>query len=126
MVMGDGTLQKVDSNHELWWAVRGAGHNFGIVTSITTKIYDVQHAAWAFQNFTFTGDKVQALYTALNDHVLKNGTQSVDVFHYSLFVKVPPIDAEKVCTIKQDHVNSSLIHFSLLYFSTYSRKVLKR
>ena len=96
MVMADGTTQKLDRDHELWWAVRGAGHNFGIVTSITTKIYDVQHPAWAFQNFTFTGDKVEALYTRINEHVLKNGTQSADIFHYSFFVKVAAVDPEKV------------------------------
>lgn len=95
MVMADGTSQTIDHTHELWWAVRGAGHNFGIVTSITAKIYDVEYPSWAFRNFTFTGDKVEALYANINEHLLRNGTQPIDIFHYSFFIKNADIDAEK-------------------------------
>lgn len=99
MVMADGTSQTIDHTHELWWAVRGAGHNFGIVTSITAKIYDVEYPSWAFRNFTFTGDKVEALYANINEHLLRNGTQPIDIFHYSFFIKNADIDAEKVCVV---------------------------
>ncbi|KAF1971666.1 putative FAD-dependent oxygenase [Bimuria novae-zelandiae CBS 107.79] len=85
MVMADGTLQTIDATHELWWAVRGAGHNFGIVTSITSKIYDVKYPQWSFQNFTFTGDKVEALFENINKYLLQNGTQPVDLWHHAFF-----------------------------------------
>lgn len=97
MVMADGTLQTIDHTHELWWALRGAGHNFGIVTSITSKIYDVKHAKWAFQNFTFTGDKLEALYGTINEHLMHNGSQPIDLFHYSFISKNLAIDANSVC-----------------------------
>ena len=61
LVTADGKLRKVDENHELWWAMRGAGHNFGIVTSITSKVYDVVRPKWAYASFVFTGDKVEGL-----------------------------------------------------------------
>jgi len=96
MVLADGTLQTIDRNHELWWAVRGAGHNFGIVTSITSTIYDVKFPKWAFQSFVFTGDKVEALYTNINERLLRNGTQPVDIFSYSVFLKNPTVDTENV------------------------------
>ncbi|KAJ4358246.1 uncharacterized protein N0V89_002826 [Didymosphaeria variabile] len=94
MVMADGTLEIIDHTHELWWALRGAGHNFGIVTSITSRIYDTKYPTWAFQNFTFTGDKVEALYSNINEHLLRNGTQPTDLFHYSFFSKNAAIDAD--------------------------------
>lgn len=94
IVLADGTMQTIDeaSSPDLWWAMRGAGHNFGIVTSVTSKIYDIEHPDWAYQSFTFTGDKVEDLYRAINDYQLKNGTQPVDVVNYGFFFNSPDID----------------------------------
>ncbi|KXX77308.1 6-hydroxy-D-nicotine oxidase [Madurella mycetomatis] len=33
----------VDTRPDLWWAMKGAGHNFGIVTSVAVKIYPFEH-----------------------------------------------------------------------------------
>ncbi|OAG01217.1 FAD-binding domain-containing protein [Paraphaeosphaeria sporulosa] len=93
MVMADGSLKTIDHASDLWFAVRGAGHNFGIVTSITSKIYNVQFPNWAFRNFTFTGDKLEALYSNINEHFLKDDEQPVDLFHYSVILKNAAIDA---------------------------------
>lgn len=43
MVMSDGTIQiaSKDENPDLFFAVRGAGHNYGIVTQITEKIHNI-------------------------------------------------------------------------------------
>ncbi|KAI1141494.1 FAD binding domain protein [Hypoxylon sp. FL0543] len=95
MVLADGTKQTVDKNSDLWWAVQGAGHNFGIVTSATLKIYDVQYRDWAYASFLYTGDKVEGLYDGINKYLLKNGTQSVDVINYSFFFNSPAIDPTK-------------------------------
>jgi FAD/FMN-containing dehydrogenase len=42
VVTATGDLVKASSteNPDLFWAIRGAGHNFGIVTSATFKIYN--------------------------------------------------------------------------------------
>ncbi|KAI1496581.1 FAD binding domain protein [Biscogniauxia marginata] len=93
MVFSDGTTQIVDENSDLWWAVRGAGHNFGIVTSATIKIHDIQHRDWAYASFLFTGDKVEGLYDNINKHLL--GTQPVDVINYSFFFNLPDVDPTK-------------------------------
>ncbi|KAJ5150178.1 hypothetical protein N7448_001756 [Penicillium atrosanguineum] len=37
---GDLVTASLTENPDLFWAIRGAGHNFGIVTSATFKIYD--------------------------------------------------------------------------------------
>jgi FAD/FMN-containing dehydrogenase len=40
MVLANGTAVTVssESNPDLFWAIRGAGHNFGIVTEFEYKI----------------------------------------------------------------------------------------
>ena len=60
-VLADRALKTIDNAPppDLWWAMRGAGHNFGIATSVITKIYDVEHADWAYQSFTFTNGRLQ-------------------------------------------------------------------
>ena len=42
MVTGTGSLIDVSatSHPDLWWGMRGAGFNFGIVTSATYQVYD--------------------------------------------------------------------------------------
>lgn len=54
------------SHADLYWGMRGAGHNFGIVTSFETKIYDVPIAKWFISVLTYTGDKLEALFETLN------------------------------------------------------------
>ncbi|KAJ5289467.1 Acyl-CoA N-acyltransferase [Penicillium atrosanguineum] len=86
VVLANGTLTTVDASSDLWWAMKGAGHNFGIVTSLTTKVYDIEHTDWAIETITFSGDKVEAVYQAANDHIIKNGTQPVDVVNWSYWM----------------------------------------
>ncbi|AEO63152.1 uncharacterized protein THITE_2108049 [Thermothielavioides terrestris NRRL 8126] len=92
IVLANGTLTTIDANSDLWWAVRGAGHNFGIVTSVTVKIYPRVYTNWAIETITFTGDKVKAVYQAINDYLLRNGTQPVDVTNWSYWFNDPAVD----------------------------------
>lgn len=43
LVTADGRLRRVDAEHdtELFWAVRGGGGNFGVVTAIEMRLFDV-------------------------------------------------------------------------------------
>ncbi|KJK77249.1 hypothetical protein H634G_06987 [Metarhizium anisopliae BRIP 53293] len=86
VVLADGELQTVDPESDLWWALNGAGHNFGIVTSVTTKVYDIEHRDWAIETIVFSGDKVGAVYDAANKHLLQNGTQAADVINWSYWL----------------------------------------
>jgi predicted phosphoadenosine phosphosulfate sulfurtransferase len=98
VVLADGSLQTIDANSDLWWAMKGAGHNFGIVTSLSTKIYDIQHSNWAINTLIFSGDKVEAVYQATNDYLLKNGTQAADVINWSYWLNIPSVDPNNVST----------------------------
>lgn len=96
VVLANGRQKTIDSKSDLFWAMNGAGHNFGIVTSVTTKIFDIQHRDWAIETITFSGDQVEAVYEAANEHLLKNGTQPVDVINWSYWLNNPAADPEKV------------------------------
>lgn len=53
---------------DLWWALRGGGANFGIITSATVKAYPVAAAnntAWTGP-LTFASDKIEAVVQAIN------------------------------------------------------------
>ena len=69
LVTPDGRAIRVDpTNPDLWWALRGAGPNFGIVTSATLKAYPVpkaQNGAW-LGPLIFTEDKIEAVVEAIN------------------------------------------------------------
>ncbi|KNG91157.1 FAD-dependent oxygenase [Aspergillus nomiae NRRL 13137] len=94
IVLADGSLKVLDNQSDLWWAMNGAGHNFGIVTSVTTKLYDVVHSDWAIETLIFSGDKVEAVYQAANDYLLKNGTQPEGVINWSYWLNIPDADPE--------------------------------
>ncbi|KAK4100641.1 FAD-binding domain-containing protein [Parathielavia hyrcaniae] len=92
VVLAGGTLKTIDASSDLWWAMKGAGHNFGVVTSVTVKVYPAVHQNWAIETLMFTGDKVQAVYQAANEHLLQNGTQPIDLINWSYWFNVPEID----------------------------------
>ncbi|KAJ5741064.1 FAD-binding domain-containing protein [Penicillium malachiteum] len=69
VVLGNGKAIMVNetSHPDSWWAMRGAGHNFGIVTSFDLKIYPAEdHASWYFKQYVFTGAQLEPLFKELN------------------------------------------------------------
>lgn len=55
MVPVDGTALTVsESEHkDLFWGIRGSGHNFGVVTEFKYKIYDlIPNGTWAYEAFS--------------------------------------------------------------------------
>ncbi|KAK3314831.1 FAD-dependent oxygenase [Apodospora peruviana] len=92
VVLADGTLKTIGPSSDLWWAMKGAGHNFGVVTSVTVKIYPLVHQNWAIETLMFTGDKVKEVYQAANDNLLKGGTQDVNVINWSYWFNLPQVD----------------------------------
>lgn len=91
VVLADGSLKTIDADSDLWWAMNGAGHNFGIVTSVTAKIYDIQHRDWAIETLIFSGDKVEVVYKAANEHLLK----PLEVINWSYWLNNPDADPDK-------------------------------
>lgn len=106
VVLANGSLKTIYPSSELWWAMNGAGHNFGIVTSVTARIYDVQHRDWAIETLTFSGDKIEAVYQAANQHMLQNGSQPVDVINWSYWQNSPDLDKDKVRSLPYPQVRT--------------------
>lgn len=61
------------SNPDLWWALRGAGHNFGVVASFETRAYDFvpdddgEEETWRVDGLVFTQDKLEGVLGAWNE-----------------------------------------------------------
>lgn len=96
IILANGTALTVsqDTQPDLFWAIRGAGHNFGIVTEFKYKIYDVlPNKKWAFEAFMFTGDKLEKLYLLTNEMIK---SQPPQVVNYAIVLRLPAVDAVKV------------------------------
>ena len=80
VVIADGsTITVSETSHpDLYWGMRGAGHNFGIVTQFNYKIYDQPAVDWFQVAYTYTGDKLEALSEQIN-LLNANGTQPKEV-----------------------------------------------
>ncbi|KAH7564380.1 hypothetical protein BM1_01427 [Bipolaris maydis] len=95
IVLANGDFKSIDSRSDLWWGMQGAGQNFGIVTSVTTKIYDIEHSNWAIETIIFSGDKVEEVYGAANKHILRGGNQSVEIQNWSYWQNDATLDSER-------------------------------
>lgn len=70
---GSAVVVRPNQNPDLWWALRGAGPNFGIVTGATVKAYPVpkvRNSAWVGVLF-FTEDKLESVVQAIENLVLE-------------------------------------------------------
>lgn len=99
LVLANGTAIDVSQtkNPDLFWAIRGAGHNFGIVTQAKLRIYDIepdQHQ-WAASGFVLTQDKLEALYATANNWA-NDRNKPAGFTNYFVFAFNPEIDAERV------------------------------
>ena len=77
VVLADGSEVDVNetSHEDLWWAMKGAGHNFGIVTSYRAKIYPRPANTWHYHHYVWTQDKLETVFEELNNlHTSDNGT----------------------------------------------------
>lgn len=64
---GDMIVVSPTSHPDLLWGLRGAGHNFGIVTKAVFKIYDQTNGGQQFNaDITYAEDQLEALFTAIN------------------------------------------------------------
>ena len=99
VVIADGSLINVSasSHPDLYWAMRGAGHNYGIVTSFNFKIYDEPAVNWYFNILIFTADKLEAVFKEAN--ILgADGKQPKEITTYFIFAINPEISTTEVCS----------------------------
>ncbi|KAL5354319.1 hypothetical protein ACLOAV_000408 [Pseudogymnoascus australis] len=98
VVLADGRLVVVSEHskyRDLFWGLQGAGHNFGIVTEVKYKVYDVSEnggAEWTYANLIFTHDKLEAVFDLVNK-ITDNGNGDVSYIDFVWFQRIPEIDA---------------------------------
>lgn len=97
LVTANGTAIRVNKtdHSDLYWAMKGAGHNFGIVTSAQVKIYPRGPDKWYHKAYTWRGDKLDAVFNALNQFH-GNGTTPVGMgVNTGTFLVMPNITKEE-------------------------------
>ncbi|RYP04524.1 hypothetical protein DL764_004386 [Monosporascus ibericus] len=84
VVLWDGSIVEVSATKhpDLFWAMRGAGHNFGIVLDYTFRTYPQQNNGLTYNaDMTFTGDSIEGIFTAINELIPdQDPALAVDVF----------------------------------------------
>jgi FAD/FMN-containing dehydrogenase len=110
MVLANGTAitASESKNKDLFWAIRGAGHNFGVYTELKIKIYDrnPKHDNWTVTGFTYTHDKLEEVFTISNKW-LAAPDRPAEFTHFGVFLFDPVIDVEMVSpAIFQDHTHT--------------------
>jgi len=97
VVLADGSsvVASPSSNRQLFFALRGAGHNFGIVTGLKYKIYN-RIASWTEINFIFTQDKLEQVFQVANNYISDANHPAKLILWYT-FLRRPDIDPANVC-----------------------------
>lgn len=112
VVLANGTSVTVSEteNSDLFWGVRGAGHNFGIVTSLNYRIYPLlPNGTWYYETYVYTQDKLEGLFERINTMMGNGaGTQPKELGNYAVYAWIPEISATE-----------PVILFTLHYAGTY-------
>ncbi|KAI4226647.1 MAG: hypothetical protein L6R36_003013 [Xanthoria steineri] len=98
LASGETVTVSEKSNSDLWWGLRGAGHNFGIVTRFTMKIFDSPAQNWYFAQFVFTQDKLEQMVGLVNK-MMNNGNQPKELMNYYLYAWNPAISTTEPVVI---------------------------
>ncbi|KAH6603851.1 hypothetical protein Trco_007297 [Trichoderma cornu-damae] len=100
VVLANGTTTTVSatSNSDLFWAMKGAGHNFGIVTSAYIKIYPRRVNTWHYHNYVWSQDQLENVFLELNKFQGKGQipAQMGAVIIWSFAYDGPAADAENL------------------------------
>ncbi|KAL7944096.1 hypothetical protein V8C42DRAFT_358776 [Trichoderma barbatum] len=101
VVLANGTTSTVSatSNSDLFWAMQGAGHNFGIVTSAYIKIYPQKGNTWHYHNYVWSQDKLEEVFGALNKFQGKGQIPALMGVNFGQFSIEPTISKTKAVII---------------------------
>lgn len=93
VVLANGTAITTSAvqHPDLFWALRGAGHNFGIVTSFEVKAYDVPSKNWTIASLVYTQDRLEDFIDALNE-VDAGGDHAPELVLSGAITRIPSVD----------------------------------
>lgn len=89
MILWDGSVIEASAteNSDLFWGMRGAGHNFGIVTELTFRSWPQENGGMHYNAaMEFTPDSLEGLLIAINDIIPdQDPALAIDMFfHHNL------------------------------------------
>jgi FAD/FMN-containing dehydrogenase len=88
------------TNSDLFWALRGAGHNFGIISEFHHKVYDKEKDdRWTVAQFIYSGDKLEDFFSvsnALTDNGKKPADHPVELTYQTTIIRLPDLDPNNV------------------------------
>lgn len=90
---GEAVTASGETNPDLFWALQGAGHNFGIVTEWEYRVYDVKNNAWGYSIFIFLAEHLEEVMEVTNKMM---ETQPPEIAHWIYFINLPDIDPKRV------------------------------
>ena len=97
MVLADGSIvfASKDENPNLFWAVRGAGHCFGVAVEFTFQTYEQKNLVWAGQMVFPAAEKLEAVVNFANELVASTNGDSGMVMGITAppFLKGPAVIA---------------------------------
>ncbi|KAK4185322.1 FAD-binding domain-containing protein, partial [Podospora australis] len=96
VVLADGKWVTVSprENKDLFWALRGSGHNFGIVTSFKYKVYDAI-PLWTLNTMAFTQDKLEQVFELANEYI-DEADHPAELIIWYTFIKRLDLDRNSV------------------------------
>ncbi|KAJ4298229.1 hypothetical protein N0V90_006128 [Kalmusia sp. IMI 367209] len=97
VVLANGTSVHTSSttHPDLFWALRGAGHNFGVVTSFTMRTYPIP-STYSIYTLIYTKDKLKGLFSLVNDIDSPPGTRDPKLFLNGLLLRSAAFDNQPV------------------------------
>ncbi|CAN5207465.1 hypothetical protein BH09ACT3_BH09ACT3_10620 [soil metagenome] len=112
IVLADGTVSRasIEQNPELFWAVRGAGANFGIVTSFEFEVDEVAQVGWAQLVFEASdtaafiegwASVVEAAPRELTSFMILGGRRSGQPMYAQVMAVVDSADADTIVSMLQ-------------------------
>ncbi|KAF6810456.1 FAD-dependent oxygenase, partial [Colletotrichum plurivorum] len=101
-------------NPDLFWGLRGAGSNFGIVTSATYKVYDLTNDGQVFNaDFVFAAGQNKSVFEAVAsyNHVMPPNLAIVQGVAFNPTLGVPTISINAVFYGPEDQARASIAPF---------------
>jgi FAD/FMN-containing dehydrogenase len=91
-VLGNGTIIDVSSTShpDLFWVIRGAGHNFGIATEVEYRVYDrsVETDGWTMQTVIYDEGRLEEVFGAANE-MMERYEDVVELGHWIEIITLP-------------------------------------
>lgn len=83
---GDLVVASPTSNPDLYWGLRGAGHNFGIVVEFDYKVHEITpNGTWWWAHYIFSSDMLETLTEAVNE-ALKTQDPRMSIYMQFAFI----------------------------------------